>query len=165
MQKRTIEIPYTVLRKPSELSEADSKLFESALAAVNSAYAPYSKFHVGCVVQLEGGEIVSGSNQENIAYPSGLCAERVALFAAASNHPGKAVKCIVVVARPIHKNEDLTISPCGACRQVILEYQRLQETSIRLICGMEDGEVTILEDANSLLPLAFFDSGLTTGQP
>jgi cytidine deaminase len=161
MQKKSIAISYSVLSSPSELGKEDSGLFMAALKALETAYAPYSKFRVGSAVLLADGSVISGSNQENIAYPSGLCAERVALFAAAANHPGKSIMAIAVVVKPINENEELTISPCGACRQVILEYQRLQKNPIRLIMGMEGGEVTILEDAKSLLPLAFYDSGLS----
>lgn len=126
---------------------------------MSSAHAPYSQFRVGAAVQLEDGTIVIGSNQENMAYPSGLCAERVALFGAAAAHPGKRVVSIAVVADP--KGQDATVSPCGSCRQVMMEYQRLQKQPLRVITGALHGKVYVLDDVRSLLPLAFFDATLT----
>lgn len=136
----------------AELENADMSLLEKAKAASADAYAPYSGFRVGAAVLMENGEIVSGNNQENAAYPSGLCAERVALFAAASRFPGIPVKAIAITcSSPM--NEPLT--PCGACRQVISEYEMLHANNIRLILSGSAGKVWVISGIKALLPLAF----------
>ena len=104
-----------------ELSSSDRALMDEAIAATGSAYAPYSNFKVGAAVRLDNGTIVRGSNQENVAYPSGLCAERTALFAASAQHSGHAVEALAIVAR--NPQEALVgAMPCGACRQVMAEF-------------------------------------------
>ncbi len=159
MEYKEIQLRYGQVGHYSELNPDDKSLFEKAIAAMRKAYAPYSKFKVGAAVLLADGTIVIGSNQENIAYPSGLCAERVALFASGAMHPGIAVKTIAVVADPL--DAGATVSPCGSCRQVVMEYQRLHNSPVRMLTGALQGPVTVIENANFLLPLAFFDAGLT----
>ncbi len=159
MEYKEIQLRYGQVNHFSELNPEDKVLFEKAIEAMRNAYAPYSKFKVGAAVALANGQTVIGSNQENIAYPSGLCAERVALFSAGAIYPGVAVKTIVVVADPLDVRA--TVSPCGSCRQVVMEYQRLHKNPIRMLTGAMNGPVTIIENANFLLPLAFFDAGLT----
>lgn len=159
MEYKEIQLRYGQVNHYSELNPEDKALFEMAMEAMRNAYAPYSNFKVGAAVVLANGKTVIGSNQENIAYPSGLCAERVALFSAGAMFPGVAVNTIVVVADP--KDVHATVSPCGSCRQVVMEYQRLHESPIRMITGAVNGPVTVIENANFLLPLAFFDAGLT----
>ena len=130
---------------------------EAAIEATQRSYAPYSHFHVGAAVQLENDVIVTGTNQENAAYPSGLCAERTALFYANSQYPDKAVKALAIAACDENGTPSANIiSPCGACRQVILETEKRFRKPIRiLLYGPK--EVYVIESAASLLPLAFSD--------
>lgn len=160
MENIEIRISYKRYASADELSDDDRLLFNQAIEAAKSAYAPYSKFSVGAAVLLENGVIVKGSNQENIAYPSGLCAERVALFSAASNHPNIPFKALAIMAQPISSDQDTEVTPCGSCRQVMLEYERILSHDIRIITGAPSGPISIIENARSLLPMAFFDAGL-----
>ncbi len=137
----------------SELSDKERQLAEQAYMAAERAYAPYSQFHVGAAVLLENGEIISGNNQENAAYPSGLCAERVALFYAGAQYPNIPVSTLAIIAL---KDGEIRehISPCGSCRQVLLETEQRYQRPIRiLLCGRD--EVLALKGATSLLPLSF----------
>jgi cytidine deaminase len=99
-----------------------------------------------------------------MAYPSGLCVERVAIFSAASNFPGIPLQAIAIAAEPISSGGEAEVSPCGACRQVMLEYERILNHPIRIISGVTHGPVSVFENARSLLPLAFFDAGLSKGR-
>lgn len=161
MKPREIHIKYERAESKAQLNPQDLALFEQAIDAMTRAYAPYSKFHVGCALLLENGEIVQGNNQENIAYPSGLCAERVALFAAASKYPDLKVKTLAVATSTVNNDPKATVSPCGACRQVMIEYERKQPQAMRIISGAADGVIDVFESASALLPLAFFDSNLS----
>lgn len=154
MKTLTIETPIKVYAY-HELSTEERKLTESALEATYRSYAPYSNFHVGAAVLLENDVIVTGTNQENVAYPSGLCAERTALFYANSQYPDIPVKALAIVAR---NADDVAkrniISPCGACRQVMVETEKRFGKPMKvLLCGAE--EVYVAESASSLLPLTF----------
>jgi len=162
--EKEIRINYKRFESAQELGSEEKMLFDLALRTAANAYAPYSKFTVGAAVKLANGEIVTGSNQENMAYPSGLCAERVAIFSAASNFPGIPFAMIAVAAKPISTHSGNEVSPCGACRQVILEYERILRQPIKVISGGENGPVSVFDSAQSLLPLAFFDAGLTKGK-
>jgi cytidine deaminase len=130
------------------------RLIKAAIDASNDAYAVYSGFNVGAAVLLEGGDIVTGNNQENAAYPSGLCAERVAIFYANANHPKKKVLAVAISA--MYKGEALSspIPPCGSCRQVLLETERRFGSEINIY--MHGAEKVIhVDSASQLLPLAF----------
>ena len=123
MTNKEIKIAYTEYASLDELSAHDRILAEAAIEAVATSYAPYSNFNVGAAVRFNDGEIVKGSNQENAAYPSAMCAERTALFYASSSRPEEPVKGIAIAAR---QNGILTkspVTPCGACRQVMAQYQ------------------------------------------
>jgi cytidine deaminase len=140
------------------LPEGYKELVQSAVSAAAHAYAPYSHFHVGAAVLLDNGKTLCGSNQENAAYPSGLCAERVALFYAGSRYPGTGIRAIAVAAETTGRQAAL-ITPCGACRQVLLETQARSGHPVEvLLCGAE--QVYVVEDAATLLPLAFDGSDL-----
>ena len=136
----------------AELESADMDLLEKARSAAALAYAPYSGFCVGAAVLMENGQIITGSNQENAAYPSGLCAERVAVFAASSRFPGIPVKAMAITCSSA-TSEPLT--PCGACRQVLAEYETLHNNSIKLVLSGSAGKVWVVQGMNALLPLAF----------
>lgn len=144
-----------------ELSELDQRLVKAAKEATIRAYAPYSKYQVGAAILLDNGKIVEGSNQENAAYPSGLCAERTAAFYASSSNPGIAFKKLAIAAwiDPGIENDPETgfqkhpVSPCGGCRQALLEYEHLYGDIEVILYGKE--KIYILPSIKSLLPLAF----------
>jgi cytidine deaminase len=155
MVTHTLSIAYTEITGTSNLADEDKKLLNEAWEACKSAYAPYSNFHVGAALQLANGLIIKGNNQENSAYPSGLCAERVAIFAASALHPGIAIKAIAVVAQTEIFNISSPVTPCGACRQVMAEYEMLSGIPIRILLQGNSEKVWILEGIKNLLPLMF----------
>lgn len=159
---KSIEINFSILEATSEeeLNEQERNLVLMARKMTANAYAPYSEFHVGAALLLKNGEIISGSNQENAAYPSGLCAERVAIFAASANFPGIPVKTIAISAKTIHHEMNYPVSPCGACRQVLLEYEVKQKEPIKLLLTGVSGSVYSIEKVEHLLPLSFKASDL-----
>ena len=137
-----------------ELSDEEKKLIQIAKDASKDAYAPYSKFKVGAAVLLDNGEILTGNNQENAAYPSGICAERTTLFYAGSQYPQTPVTTLAIAA---HNGKELTeqpISPCGACRQVILEAEERHKQRIRIILYGTKGIYSV-ETVKDLLPFSF----------
>jgi cytidine deaminase len=145
----------------NELPLLEKSLCEKARQILVNAYAPYSKFYVGAALLLEDGTIVTGTNQENAAYPSGLCAERVAIFYASSIHPTKKISCIAIA----YKNGRATtntkpISPCGSCRQAIAEYEVKFKSPIKILMLGENDEVYESESIANLLPLMFDGSSL-----
>ena len=141
-----------------ELSPADREVVDAARAATANSYAVYSHFNVGAAVRLADGTIVRGTNQENAAYPSGLCAERTTLFWANSQYPTQSVEVLAIAARTEQGELPKPIPPCGACRQVILETEKRFNKAIRIILyGAK--ECYIIEDGvKALLPLSF-DAG------
>lgn len=145
------------------MPEGDQRLIELAEKELANAYAPYSKFHVGAAIQLESGAIYSGNNQENVAYPSGLCAERVALFHAMSKNPGAVVSTVAIAAEAQDFELSRIITPCGSCRQAMLEYEVNSASPIRLIMGSSKGEVIEVPSVLSLLPLSFCETQLKKG--
>lgn len=153
---RELRIPYRVIPH-SELSPEELTLEAKALEAAYAAYAPYSRFCVGAAVLLDNGQIVSGSNQENAAYPSGTCAERTALFYAGAQYPQARPQALAIVALNQEGRVPL-ITPCGACRQVILETATRFAPYPVLLIGEE--EAVVLEDCRQLLPFAFDGSDL-----
>ena len=160
MKVRKISINIEEFDSSDHLNQADQKLLGEAHKAVKSSYAPYSEFHVGAAALLDSGKIISGSNQENAAYPSGLCAERVTLFHAKSQFPDATVQSIAVTAHSSHFNIYHPITPCGACRQVIAEVQNRQTDKIRIIMQGEKGAVIVSDGIENLLPLMFKDENL-----
>lgn len=154
MQEKSASFTYRLFSSAHELSAAYQSLIASAASARERAYAPYSNFKVGAAVLLGDGSIVAGSNQENAAYPSGLCAERVALFAAKAAHPDQNIAAIAVVTHT-GKTEGGAPSPCGACRQVMLEYEAIQVPDMTVfLVGSEEHIVQISKVAD-LLPFGF----------
>ena len=145
--------------EPSELSKDDLELVEAAKRATEGSYAPYSKFRVGAAARLQDGTIVVGANQENAAYPSGLCAERTALFAAGAQHPDVPVTALAIAARKGRQYLAQPISPCGACRQVISGVEERYGTPVRILLYGTEG--TLVSDGISpLLPLRFIDEDM-----
>ena len=158
MQQRIIETKVAVYHF-EELSEEYKSLINRAKEQVKKSYAPYSKFHVGAALLLENGEIVTGNNQENAAYPSGLCAERTAMFYANSQYPNVPVKTLAVAAWTNGKFVTQPITPCGACRQVLLETEtRFKNDITVLLYGTE--AVFKIENVKELLPLSFINDSL-----
>ncbi|MDG1333455.1 MAG: cytidine deaminase [Crocinitomicaceae bacterium] len=153
--KQDVTISFERFNHWNELSKNDQELVERANAVSKTAYAPYSKFHVGASLRLSNDEIVTGSNQENIAYPSGLCAERVALFYTGANFPDEQIETLCVVAEGDLLPVDKILSPCGACRQVMLETEVRQKKSYRIILVSQNGVTIVFNSAVDLLPLAF----------
>lgn len=154
--KKELSIAYEV-RPHSNLTEIELAMEQKALEAAKVAYAPYSNFKVGAAVLLENGVIVTGSNQENAAYPSGTCAERTALFYAGAQYPDLAPQALMIVAYN-HTGRVPFISPCGSCRQVILESATRFGTFRVLLAGAE--EVVEISDCRSFLPFGFDGSDL-----
>ena len=159
MKEKKIEIAYRIYAI-DELDAADSELMQAAIEATHRSYAPYSNFHVGAAVRLADGTIVTGNNQENVAYPSGLCAERTALFYAHSQYPEVAVKALAIAARTSEGHwTETPISPCGACRQVMTETENRYEKPMKvLLCSAQ--EVFVIESAKDLLPVSFSSEDL-----
>ena len=145
--------------QPEELSEDDKQLVERAIEATASSYSPYSHFAVGAALRLSDGTIVIGSNQENAAFPSGLCAERTAIFAAGATHPDKAVTALAIAARNEAGLTAEPVSPCGACRQVILEVEQRYNCAVRILLYGTNG-VYIINSIRDLLPLCFVDESM-----
>ena len=153
MKQITIQTPVLVC-SVEELDVELRQLVEKAKEMTQNAYCPYSHFHIGAAALLADGQVVAGSNQENAAYPSGLCAERTTLFAANANHPQTPVKALAIASYAHgHYSKDV-ISPCGACRQVILDVERRQGRPIRLIMS-GNGTASVVESAQALLPFTF----------
>lgn len=153
--KKEIKISFQHFSNWKDLPISDQVLVEKSFEAGANAYAPYSKFKVGAAVRLENGVIVTGSNQENIAYPSGLCAERVALFSIGANYPNVKIETLCVIAKGDLIPKDRIVSPCGSCRQVMVESEMRQEKPYRVILVSQNDEVVLFDSATELLPLIF----------
>lgn len=154
MSETLIPIPF------DSLDPRDQELVRRSEQALSSSYAPYSQFHVGTALLMIDDTIITGSNQENVAYPSGLCAERVAMFHAGSQHPGKRIDTITVVARPSGHPELVPVTPCGACRQVMLEIENKQKHPIRVVMMLKPDQWIIAPSASFLLPYSFSSGDL-----
>jgi len=156
MELKKITCQFEEYASLAELNPADRDLITHAIKASEKTYSPYSSFRVGAAVRLSCGNIVTGNNQENAAYPSGLCAERVALFYAQSQFPGSAVESIAIYASTEEFTMEKPVTPCGACRQVMAEYEFRHQCKARIIMANGNGPVLIVNGIESLLPLAFY---------
>ena len=159
MKTTEIKIVVHEFENIDELPINDQKLLLEARRITAQAYAPYSGFHVGAAVLLDNGMILTGNNQENSAYPSGLCAERVALFYANANYPDSRVKTIAVSAAKMGILVNEPVKPCGSCRQALSETEVRFKTPIRIILDGQDG-IFVLNGVESLLPLSFSKKAL-----
>lgn len=155
MKKIKIESFLEVYPSMESLPETILSLMENAITAREKAYAPYSEFLVGAALLLDNGKILSGSNQENASYPSGLCAERTAIYYAGAQYPEAQIRSIAISARAMNKVTSKPIPPCGACRQAIAEYEIRQKTPIEIYFMGERGEVIKSDSLENLLPLLF----------
>ena len=155
MKKINLNISFREYDSIEELNAEDRSLLEHARSAIKSAYAPYSAYHVGAAVLLDNGKIFTGNNQENVAYPSGICAERVALFYASSQYPDIPVKAIAVSARARGFKINSPVTPCGSCRQVMAETENRFQQKMKLIMRGENGKINVVNGIKNLLPLMF----------
>ena len=160
MKEKKFEFAYKVFDNISELNKEDAELLGKAREVTRQAYAPYSKFNVGAAALLQNGEIITGTNQENAAYPVSICAERVLLGTVGNLYPGEPVKALAISYDSINTKSDHPISPCGMCRQAIHEYELRTDSPIRLILSGQEGNVYIIDDASQLLPFAFTSNEL-----
>ncbi|WP_374948287.1 cytidine deaminase [Mucilaginibacter sp.] len=160
MTKHEIKIAFNEYDSIEELSEADQKLCAEAESALASSHSPYSKFKVGVAVKLKSGTVLHASNQENVAYPSGLCAERVALFNWGANHADDPIIAMAVTA---HTNEFPILKPvtsCGSCLQVMAECEKRQNSPMKVLLYCIDGPVWVMSGVDSMMPFAFFEERL-----
>jgi cytidine deaminase len=155
MQKQTVQFSYQVFASFHALSKQDQLLFSEARAALSLAHAPYSKFTVGAALLLDNEVVVKGSNQENAAYPSGLCAERVAIYYAGANYPDAKIVKMFITASPQDRDLELPIPPCGSCRQAIAEYEFKQDISIEIFFMGAKGDIYKSDSLKNLLPFVF----------
>jgi cytidine deaminase len=151
---------FVIVDHLEDLDSESKYLAHKAKDAANHAYAPYSKFLVGAAVLLDDGTIVTGTNQENAAYPSGMCAERVALYAAAALHPEKQITKMAVVAKRKGGKDVLPATSCGPCRQVMLEFEQRQEKKMEVIMQSQEHKWVKAPSAESLLPFSFTKASL-----
>ena len=158
MKHLKIEINYDFVSE-SELSAEDQELVTRAKEATKNSYANYSHFYVGAALRLENGDIIIGANQENAAFPSGLCAERTAVFAAQAQHPEQPIKTLAIAARNANGFLKEPISPCGPCRQVILEVEDRYKQPVRILLYGTDG-VYVIDSVKDLLPFCFVDANM-----
>lgn len=143
-----------------ELPEAIQTLMQKAIVARDKAYAPYSQFRVGAALALNNNEVIAGSNQENASYPSGLCAERTAIYYAGAAYPEAQIQNIAISAKSMKHKVEAPVPPCGACRQALLEYEIKQDASISVYFMGESGQVMKANSIKDLLPLIFDNSVL-----
>ena len=155
MNKETYGFSFEVYDSADDLLPGDALLVKQARNATSNAYAPYSHFNVGAVAQLANGQIVTGTNQENAAYPVGICAERVLLSSAATLFPNVAIDTLAISYDNKNGKSNHPISPCGICRQTLLEYEERVKQPIRLVLSGLEGKIYIINKASQLLPLSF----------
>lgn len=153
--RQQLTIDYNEFNSLNDLPPDEMTLMTNAMDATKGAYAPYSNFRVGAALQLSNGLIVQGSNQENMAYPSGLCAERTAIFAASARYPEFREYRALAIVGCNAKGEYCEASPCGACRQVLMEYEQNQGHPIKVLCYLNGGHVRVFNSVADLLPFSF----------
>ena len=160
MKKVEIKTQITIFDSIEELPNSIKELMGKAIEAKQKAYAPYSKFKVGAAFLLESGAIITGSNQENAAYPSGMCAERVAIWRAASEYPKQKIISLAITASSSSQLTKKPVAPCGACRQTLSEYELKQKDKIEVFFMGEVGKIIKTDSIIDLLPIAFDKSFL-----
>ena len=160
MEPLHIHLAFERYASAEEQSPQIQLLLQSSIEAMHRAYATYSNFHVGAAVLLEDGRTIQGNNQENAAYPSGLCAERVAIFAAGANFPGIVITAIAITASSATFTSGDPVTPCGSCRQSMLEYELKQNAPIAVYLLSPSGQVIRIPSVSQLLPLYFESKNL-----
>lgn len=164
MQERKLQVEIIEYSKTEDLPSGVQKLMDLANNNLDHAYAPYSQFQVSAAIELVTGEIVIGTNQENVAYPSGTCAERTALYYTSSSHPGVEIKRIFITAFTTLFKQTKPITPCGSCRQVISEYENKQKSPIEVWMTSRDSDsIYFVKSSLELLPLSFYLEQLKKG--
>ncbi|HRD80506.1 MAG: cytidine deaminase [Saprospiraceae bacterium] len=153
MKQNSIQIDYIEYESLDAMPADDVALIEKAIEIAQKSYSPYSKFPVGAAVRLDNGEMYAGNNQENVAYPSGTCAERTVLNYVNANFPDHNIEAIAITS--LKSNSSIPITPCGFCRQVIMEMEYSQQQKIRIILHKIGGPTYVFQSAPALLPLAF----------
>ncbi|MFI5163239.1 MAG: cytidine deaminase [Sphingobacteriales bacterium] len=161
MKEHEIKINFTEYTSIDELSSGDKALCLEAVKALKTSHSPYSKFRVGVAMRLQSGKILYASNQENAAYPSGLCAERVALFHWGANHADDPIESMAVTAHTDEFQITKPVTSCGACLQVLAEYEKKQQRAIKMLLYCQDGPVWAATGIESFLPFLFFEGRLT----
>lgn len=159
---KEITVHYYEFNHVRELSAEYQSLLEEASKACADAYAPYSGFKVGAAIRCSNGTVIIGNNQENAAYPSGLCAERVAIFSAMAINPHAIIEQIAITVKTKSGNSKEPVSPCGACRQVIAEYEHRQGKEIEILFSSESGRIILVKGISNLLPFTFNSDNLST---
>ena len=160
MENKKLIIDYVEYGSLAELPDDARRLMECVMESAHKAYAPYSKFHVGAAVRLANGAIVLGNNIENAAYPSGLCAERVAMFGAMAQYPGVPIQALAITAWSATKAIEEPVAPCGSCRQVMVEVEQTSTCPLRVLCQGETGPIMVFDGVESLMPFIFLDKFL-----
>ncbi|MBB5622695.1 cytidine deaminase [Pedobacter cryoconitis] len=160
MNNLNISIAYESYDQLEELNAADQSLCVQAKEALKTSYSPYSNFKVATAVRLNDGVVVSGSNQENLAYPSGLCAERVALFTIGATYPNAIIETMAITAHTDSFKIEQPITCCGACLQVMAEFERKQNKEIEVLFYCLDGKILKVKGIKSLLPFVFVEDRL-----
>lgn len=160
MNKQQYTFTFDLYESSEQLDEQNSWLLNEARSVTQFAYAPYSNFNVGAAARLVNGEIVTGTNQENAAYPAGLCAERVLLSTASSLYPGIGIETIAISYNNLKGKSDEPASPCGICRQTLTEFQQRTGHPIKVILSGMEGKVQVIENAEQLLPFCFGSNDL-----
>ena len=160
MLNHEIKIAFKEYRSLTELDSADSDLCLDAVKALNNSHSPYSKFRVGVAMRLQSGKVIYASNQENVAYPSGLCAERVALFYWGANHPDDPIETMAITAQTDEFQLTKPVTSCGACLQVLAEYEKKQDKQIKIILYCANGPIWVIKGIQNQLPFLFFEDRL-----
>ncbi|HYK76136.1 MAG TPA: cytidine deaminase [Daejeonella sp.] len=164
MQKKNISISFYDYASIDELDSADQILCREAEKALLTSYSPYSGFKVGAAVQLQSGKIIYGSNQESVAFPSGLCAERTALFSIGAQYPNDPIKAIAITAHTDKFNIESPVTPCGSCLQVLGDFEQRQEEPIRVLLYCLGKNILVTEGVKPFLPLQFMEERLSKAE-
>jgi cytidine deaminase len=160
MTEHEIKIAFKEYNTLQELNAPNYQLCLEAIKAMENSHSPYSKFRVGTALRLQSGKIIYGSNQENVAYPSGLCAERVALFHWGANYPNDPIEAMAVTAHTDEFELSQPIASCGSCLQVMAEYEKKQDKPFEIILFCNNGPAWVMEGVDSFLPFLFFENRL-----
>lgn len=160
MDKIDLTVSYEIYNQINELSDEEQELCKDAEKALLTSHSPYSKFRVGAAVLLANGHVVLGSNQENVAYPSGLCAERVALFTVGTNYHNETIKKIAITARTENFKIEKPVTSCGACLQTMAEYENRQNEPLEVLFYCIDGKIIKVKGMQSLMPFGFVEDRL-----
>ncbi|SMG27510.1 cytidine deaminase [Marivirga sericea] len=155
MKKEQIKVEYTIYNSIEELSSDYQELWQSALEARKFSHSPYSNFTVGAAIELDNGEIITGTNQENASFPAGLCAERTAMYRAGIQAPDQKFKKIAIAASRKDSNQLASAPPCGGCRQVMLEFEKRHQQGFELLFTDASGKFIVINKPTDLFPFSF----------